>query len=112
MGLRIPTGRRQTSWLFTSVVAREFELGTIQNKSSKRSGRVKATSFSSVVVNIASSVQKVSYSKPLHNESRCLNTMKSFLAFSHQHLDIRVLSKRLHYDTSAKHPGEGHPTRI
>ena len=39
MGLRIPTGRRQTSWLFTSVVAREFELGTIQNKSSKRSGR-------------------------------------------------------------------------
>ena len=41
----------------------------------------KATSFSSVVVNIASSVQKVSYSKPLHNKSRCLNTMKSFLAF-------------------------------
>ena len=39
MGLRIPTGRRQTSWLFISVVAREFELGTIQNKSSKRSGR-------------------------------------------------------------------------
>ena len=41
----------------------------------------KAASFSSVVVNIASSVQKVSYSKPLHNKSRCLNTMKSFLAF-------------------------------
>ena len=41
----------------------------------------KAGSFSSVVVNIASSVQKVSYSKPLHNRSRCLNTMKSFLAF-------------------------------
>ena len=41
----------------------------------------KATSFSSVVVNIASSVQKVSYSKPLHNKSRCLSTMKSFLAF-------------------------------
>ena len=41
----------------------------------------KATSFSSVVVNIASSVQKVSYSKPLHNKSRCLNTMKFFLAF-------------------------------
>ena len=40
----------------------------------------KATSFSSVVVNIASSVQKVSYSKPLHNKSRCLNTVKSFLA--------------------------------
>ena len=39
MGLRIPTGRRQTSWLFTSVVARKFELGTIQNKSSERSGR-------------------------------------------------------------------------
>ena len=41
----------------------------------------KATSFSSVVVNIASSVQKVSYSKPLHNKSCCLNTMKSFLPF-------------------------------
>ena len=41
----------------------------------------KATSFSSVLVNIASSVQNVSYSKPLHNKSRCLNTMKSFLAF-------------------------------
>ena len=41
----------------------------------------KAASFSSVVVNIASSLQKVSYNKPLHNKSRCLNTMKSFLAF-------------------------------
>ena len=41
----------------------------------------KATSFSSVVVNIASRVQKVSYSKPLCNKSRCLNTMKSFLTF-------------------------------
>ena len=41
----------------------------------------KATSLSSVVVNIASRVQKVSYSKPLHYKSRCLNTMKSFLAF-------------------------------
>ena len=40
----------------------------------------KATSFSSVVVNITLSVQKVSYSKPLHDKSRCLNTMKSFLA--------------------------------
>ena len=40
-----------------------------------------ATSFFSVVVNIASSVQKVSYSRPLLNRSRCLNTMKSFLAF-------------------------------
>ena len=40
----------------------------------------KATSFSSVV-HIASSVQKVSYSKPLHNKSCCLSTMKSFLAF-------------------------------
>ena len=39
MGSRIPTDRRQTSWLFTSVDAREFELRTIQNKSSKRSGR-------------------------------------------------------------------------
>ena len=41
----------------------------------------KATSVSSVVANIASSVQKVSYSKPLHNKTRCLNIMKSFLAF-------------------------------
>ena len=41
----------------------------------------KGASFSSVVVNIASSVQKVSYSKPLHNRSCCLNTMKSFVAF-------------------------------
>ena len=40
----------------------------------------KATLFSSVVVNIASSVQKVSCSKLLQNKSRCLNTMKSVLA--------------------------------
>ena len=42
-----------------------------------------AASFSSVVVNIASSLQKVSYSKPLHNKSCCLNPMimKSFLTF-------------------------------
>ena len=33
------------------------------------------------MVNIASSVQNVGYSKPLPNKSRCLNTMKSFLAF-------------------------------
>ena len=38
----------------------------------------KATSFSSVVVNIAWSVQKV---KPLHNKSRCLNIIKSFFTF-------------------------------
>ena len=47
----------------------------------KSQSSVKATSFSYVVVNIASSVQKGSYSKPLHNKSRCLNTMKSFLVF-------------------------------
>ena len=47
----------------------------------KSQNRDKATSFSSVVVNIASSVQKVRYSKPLHNKSRFLNTMKSFFAF-------------------------------
>ena len=41
----------------------------------------KAASFPSVVVNVASSVQKVSYSKQLHNSSCCLNTMKCFLAF-------------------------------
>ena len=32
-------------------------------------------------MNVASSVQKVSYSKLLLNKSRCLNTMESFLAF-------------------------------
>ena len=42
----------------------------------------KAASFSSVVANVAWSVQEDSYSKPLHNKSRCLqNTMKSFLTF-------------------------------
>ena len=41
----------------------------------------KATSFSSAVVNIASRVKKVSYSKPLHNKS-----------------------KRLYYEALAKHP--------
>ena len=51
------------------------------DKIAKSQNSDKATSFSSVVVNIASSVQKVSYSKPLHNQSRCLNTMKSFLTF-------------------------------
>ena len=51
-------------------------------------------------MNVASSVQKVSYSKLLLNKSRCLNTMKSL---SHQHLDIRVFSKRLYYETLAKH---------
>ena len=47
----------------------------------KSQDRDKATSFCSVVVNIASSVQKVSYSKLLQNKSRCLNTLESFLAF-------------------------------
>ena len=42
----------------------------------------KVASSSSVVVNIASSVPKVRYSKLLHNKSRCLNTMKSFLTFN------------------------------
>ena len=50
-------------------------------KNPKSQNSDKATMFSSLVVNIASSVQNVSYSKPLHNKSRCLNTMKSFLAF-------------------------------
>ena len=45
-------------------------------KNPKSQNHDKATSFSSVVINIASS-----FSKPLHNKSRCLNTMKSFLAF-------------------------------
>ena len=61
----------------------------------------KATSFSSVVVNIASSVQKVSYSKPLHNKSRCLNTMTSFLNLQchPQRLDILVFSKSSYDET-------------
>ena len=52
-----------------------------QNWSGEKIPKSQNSNISSVVVNIASSVQKVSYSKPLHNKSRCLNTMKSFLAF-------------------------------
>ena len=64
----------------------------------------KATSFSSVVVNIASSVQKVSYSDPLHNKSRCLNTMKSILAFKVISTWIFVyFQKGFYYKTLAKH---------
>ena len=48
-------------------------------------------------------MQKASYSKPLHNKSRCLNTMNSYLQ-SHQHLDIPVFSKSSYYETLAKHP--------
>ena len=65
----------------------------------------KVTSFSSVVVNIALSVQKVSYSKPLHNNSRCLNTMKSFLAFKVISTWIFVyFQKGFTYETLPKHP--------
>ena len=56
---------------------------------SSQNSDILAASFSSVVVNIASSVQKVSYYKPLPNKSRCLNTMKSFLTF-------KVINTRIH----------------
>ena len=69
----------------------------------KSQNSYKATSFSSVVVNIASSVQKVSYSKPLHNISRCLNTMKSFLAFKVISTWIFVYFQK-DFITLAKHP--------
>ena len=63
---------------------------------------------SSVVVNIASSVQKVSYSKPLHNKSRCLNTMKSFLPSKSSALGYSCIFKKvsealIYYETLAKH---------
>ena len=37
---RTPTGRRQTSWLFTSAAAREVEPGTTRNKFNEWSERV------------------------------------------------------------------------
>ena len=61
----------------TSIYRQNWSWQRIQ----KSKNNDKATSFSSVVVNRASSLQKVSYSKPLHNKSCCLNTMKSFLPF-------------------------------
>ena len=64
----------------------------------------KAASFSSVVVNIASSVQKASYSKPLHNESRCLNTMKSFLTFKVINTWIFLYFQKLLLSTFGKTP--------
>ena len=86
---------------FTSIYRQNWSCDKIP----KSQNRDKATSFSSVVLNIASSVQKVSYSKPLHNKSRCLNTMKSFLAFKVISTWIFVyFQKRLYYETSAKHP--------
>ena len=62
----------------TSIYGQNWSCDKIPNPQNSD----KATSFSSVVVNIALSVQKVSYSKPLHDKSRLLNTMKSFLAFN------------------------------
>ena len=61
----------------------------------------RAASFSSVVVNIASSVQKV---KPLHNKSRCLNIVKSFLTFKVSNTRIfsyfqKVLTKKVWQNT-------------
>ena len=64
----------------------------------------KAASFSSEVVNIASSVQKASYSKPLHNESRCLNTMKSFLTFKVINTWIFLYFQKLLLSTFGKTP--------
>ena len=54
----------------------------------------KAASFSCVLVNIASSVQKVNYSKPLHNKPRCLNTMKSFLPSKSSTLGYSCIFKK------------------
>ena len=55
----------------------------------------KAASFFSVVINIASSVYKVSFSKSLHNKLRCLNTMKFFSYLGkRQHKDLLVCSKK------------------
>ena len=53
----------------------------------------KAAPFSSVVVNIASNVQKASYSKPLHNKSCCLNIMRDFLTF--KIINTRIFKKFL-----------------
>ena len=61
----------------TSIYRQNWSWERIQ----KSKNNDKATSFPSEVVNRASSLQKVSYSKPLHNKSCCLNTMKSFLPF-------------------------------
>ena len=84
---------------FTSIYRQNWSCDKIP----KSQNRDKATSFSSIVVNIASSVQKVSCSKPLHNKSRYLNTMKSFLAFKVISTWIFVyFQKRLYYETSAK----------
>ena len=84
-----------TTWNFRQYLPSSFlhKLTSIyrQNwsceKIPKSQNSDKATSFSSVVVNIASSVQKVSYSKPLHNKSGCLSC-----------------SKTSYYETLAKHP--------
>ena len=84
----------------TSIYRQNWSWERIQ----KSKNNDKATSFSSAVVNRASSLQKVSYSKPLHNKSCCLNTMVFSSLQSHQHLDIRWFSKRLYYETLAKHP--------
>ena len=69
------------AFLFSLILTSIYRQNWSSEKIPKSQNSDKATSFSSVVVKIASSVQKVSYSKPLHNKSRCLNTMKSFLAF-------------------------------
>ena len=69
------------AFLFSLILTSIYRQNWSSEKIPKSQNSDKATSFSSVVVKIASSVEKVSYSKPLHNKSRRLNTMKSFLAF-------------------------------
>ena len=66
---------------FLQKLTSSYSQNRSREKNPKSQNSDKATTFSSLVVNIASSIQNVSYSKPLHNKSRCLNTMKSFLAF-------------------------------
>ena len=70
-----------SAFLFHHKLTSNYRQNWSCEKIPKPQNSDKATSFSSVVVNIASSLQKVSYHKPLLNKSRCLNTMKSFLAF-------------------------------
>ena len=98
---------------FSKIIAFHFfhKLTSIyrQNRScekiSKSQNSDKVASFSSVVVNIASSVQKASYSKPLHNKSRCLNTMKFFLTFKVINTWIFLyFLKSSYYQTLARHP--------
>ena len=56
----------------------------------------KAASFSSVVKTLLRTYETGNYRKPLHNKSRCFNTMKSFLTFKIINTGSLVVSKRLY----------------